>query len=519
MSKKLFYLLALTLTVISINYNVSAQSIGIFEGQGDVGNVKPKGTATYNSLTQQYTLTSSGANVWGKTDAFHFLWRKIKGDFILRANIKFTPRKGASEYRKVGVMIRTDLDAGSKHVDVATHGGKLVAMQYRRTKNDTTAQIISKVQNADVIQLERRGGVYTMSVARSGEPFISDTLKNMTVEDEVYAGIFLCAHDDKAVEKAIFSNVRIVGLNKADFRPYTDYIGSNIEILDLATKNSKIVYQYNKSIQAPNWTRDGKKLLYNQDDLLYTYDLATNKPTLLNTGDVKRNNNDHVISFDGKMLAISSFGVRGGPDNGRSIGYVVPITGGIPKRITTTAPSYIHSWSPDGKAIVFMSTRNDNSDIYSVSPEGGFETRLTTDPAYDDGCEYTPDGRYIYFNSMRTGHMQIWRMKPDGSEQTQVTNSDFNDWFPHISPDGKFIVYISFLQNEVKPQDHPFYRHVYLQKLAIDKPNAKPEVIAYLYGGQGTINTPSFSPDGKKLAFVSNTDLLFQIFPIEYQKK
>ncbi len=514
MIRKVFYFSAL---VICINYSANAQGIGIFEGQGDVGDVKPKGTATYNAQTQQYTLTSSGANVWATTDAFHFLWRKIKGDFILTANVRFLPSKGASEYRKVGVMVRSNLNAGSKHVDVTTHGGKLVAMQYRLKENDSTRQVISKVENADVIQLERRGNKYRMWVAKQGDPFTLDSLTTEAIEEDAYVGIFLCAHNAKAVEKAVFSNVRITVPNKLDFKPYTDYIGSNVEILDLATKNRRVIYQYNKSIQAPNWTRDGKKLLYNQDDLLYTYDLATNKPTLLNTGEVKRNNNDHVISFDGKRLAISSFGVRGGPDNGRSIGYVVPITGGEPKRITTVAPSYIHSWSPDDKAIVFMSTRNGNSDIYSVSPDGGTETRLTTDPAYDDGCEYTPDGKYIYFNSVRTGHMQIWRMKPDGSEQTQVTHSEFNDWFPHISPDGKFIVYISFLLNEVGPQDHPFYRHVYLQRMPIN--GGKPEVIAYLYGGQGTINTPSFSPDGKQVAFVSNTDLLFPIFPIEYQKK
>ena len=164
-----------------------------------------------------------------------------------------------------------------------------------------------------------------------------------------------------------------------------------------------------------------------------------------------------------------------------------------------------------------MSTRDGNSDIYRVSPDGGLETRLTTHPAYDDGSEYTLDGKYIYFNSSRSGHMQIWRMKADGSEQTQFTHSEFNDWFPHISPDGKFVVYISFLQTEVKPDDHPFYRHVYLQRIPIT--GGKPEVIAYLYGGQGTINTPSFSPDGKKVAFVSNTDLLFPIWPIEYQQK
>ena len=278
------------------------------------------------------------------------------------------------------------------------------------------------------------------------------------------------------------------------------------------TLNSRVIFQYEKSIQAPNWSRDGKYRLYNKNDLLYTFSLATSTPTLLNTGDVRRNNNDHVISFDGHMLAISSFGDKV-KDNGKSVGYVVPITGGVPKRVTTVAPSYIHSWSPDGKYLVFTSQRNGNFDIYRVPSEGGEEVRLTTDAAYDDGSEYTPDGRYIYFNSVRSGHMQIWRMKPDGSEQTQVTHSEFNDWFPHISPDGKWIVYISFLQSEVKPDDHPFYRHVYIQLMPINGGPSK--IIAYLYGGQGTINTPSWSPDSKHIAFVSNTDLMFPIFPVD----
>jgi Tol biopolymer transport system component len=217
------------------------------------------------------------------------------------------------------------------------------------------------------------------------------------------------------------------------------------------------------------------------------------------------------------MLAISSFGAKGGTDNGLSVGYVVPISGGQPKRVTTVAPSYIHSWSPDGKWLIFTSQRNNNFDIYKVSPEGGTETRLTTDTAYDDGSEFTPDGKWIYFNSTRSGRMQIWRMKPDGSEPTQVTHSGTIDWFPHISPDGKWIVYISFLESEVTIQDHPFYRHVYIQVMPISGGPSK--VIAYVYGGQGTINTPSWSPDSKHIAFVSNNDLLFPVFPIERQVK
>jgi len=517
MNRKLFYLLVVALPVFLFNYTAKAQSLGMFDGQTDIGTVKTKGTTVYNAEKQQYTLTGSGANIWATHDDFHFLWKKIKGDFILRANVQFVDRKGANEHRKIGLMVRSTLEPGSTYVDAAVHGVKLVAMQYRTKANDSTHQVVSKVEDANVVQLERRGNVYTLSVAKKGDLFTNDTFTTSEIGDDVYAGLFVCAHDAAATEKAIFSNVRVSVPAKVDFKPYTDYIGSNIEILDMATQNSRIIYQYDKSIQAPNWTRDGKNLLYNKDDLLYTYDLGTNTPTLLNTGDVKRNNNDHVISFDGKMLAISSFGAKGGADNGLSVGYVVPISGGQPKRVTTIAPSYIHSWSPDGKWLIFTSKRNNNFDIYKVSSEGGTETRLTADTAYDDGSEFTPDGKWIYFNSTRSGRMQIWRMKPDGSEPTQVTHSGTIDWFPHISPDGKWIVYISFLESEVTIQDHPFYRHVYIQVMPINGGPSK--VIAYLYGGQGTINTPSWSPDSKHIAFVSNTDLMYSIFPLEKQVK
>ena len=101
--------------------------------------------------------------------------------------------------------------------------------------------------------------------------------------------------------------------------------------------------------------------------------------------------------------------------------------------------------------------------------------------------------------------MQLWRMKPDGSDPEQLTNDEYNNWFAHVSPDGKSIVCISFLKDEVKPDDHPFYKHVYLRMMPANGGPLK--VIAYLYGGQGTINTPSWSPDSKKIAFVSNTDM------------
>jgi TolB protein len=185
---------------------------------------------------------------------------------------------------------------------------------------------------------------------------------------------------------------------------------------------------------------------------MYTFDLASRKPQVLNTGNVKNNNNDHVLSFDGRMLGLSS-GVQA---LGGSIIYTVPVTGGTPKQITPKGPSYLHGWSPDGKTLVFTGQRNNEFDIYTVPSNGGKEVQLTTAKGLDDGAEYTPDGKYIYFNSNRTGTMQIWRMKADGSDQEAVTDGEFHDWFPHISPDGKWIAFISFLKKKYQQMITPF---------------------------------------------------------------
>jgi Tol biopolymer transport system component len=189
---------------------------------------------------------------------------------------------------------------------------------------------------------------------------------------------------------------------------------------------------------------------------------------------------------------------------GGSIIYTVPVTGGTPRQITPRGPSYLHGWSPDNKYLVFTGQRDGDYNIYRVPAAGGPEERLTDAKGLDDGPEYSPDGKYIYFNSARTGTMLIYRMKADGTEQQALTTGEFHDWFPHISPDGKWMVFMSFLKEEVKADDHPFYKHVYLRMLPVSGAG-QPKVIAYIYGGQGTINTPSWSPDSKHLAFISNT--------------
>jgi TolB protein len=479
---------------------VAQQAIGVFTGNNDIGAVLHKGTAVYTPSTQTYRLSGAGSNIWFNHDEFHYAWKKIKGDFILQAR-GVLQGKGVDPHRKFGWMVRSSLDTSAPMVAATVHGDGLTSLQYRKTAHTNIEQAQSAITSADMIQLERKGNQYIMSVARFGEPYVVEQVSSLNLGDEVYIGLFICSHNKDVVEHVTFTNVRVIVPAAANFTPYRDYIGSHIEVMDVASGHRQIVYSANESLQAPNFTTDGRNLLYNSSKgLMYRLNLSTRQTALLNTEPVTGNNNDHVISFDGKMLGLSS---RNAQYN--SVVYTVPITGGTPKQITPVGPSYLHGWSPDGKYLIYTAERgNNNYDIYKIPATGGKEIRLTTVEALDDGSEYSPDGKHIYFNSTRSGTMQLWRMEADGSNQQQLTFDEYNNWFPHISPDGKWICFLSY-QKEVNPADHPFYKHVYLRLMPVGGGPAK--VIAYLYGGQGSINTPSWSPDGKQVAFVSNTGM------------
>ena len=476
------------------------QSVGIFEGQSDVGQVKNPGAVKYDSANQDYSISGSGTNMWLGADEFHFVWKRMKGNFILSSLAKFIG-KGVDPHRKIGWIVRKSLDTDSPHVTSVIHGDGRTSLQFRRTAGAMTEEKIFPISGADQLQLERKGDTYTASMARFGDPLVSEQITDLSLGDEVYVGLFVCSHNKDVVEKAIFSNVTVTVPARDDFVPYRDYIGSDLEILDVTKGSRRTIYHVADSLQAPNWTRDGKALIFNRNGRLYRFDLQKGTPVELNTAFAIRNNNDHVLSFDGKMLAISHHVAE---EQNQSNVFTLPVQGGTPKRVTTRGPSYLHGWSPDGKFLIFTGGRNGEFDIYKIPVNGGEEVNLTRSPGLDDGPEYTPDGKYIYFNSTRSGLMQLWRMKPDGSEQERVTNDEFNNWFPHISPDGKWIVFLSFLK-DVRPEDHPFYKQVYIRLMPLSGGPAK--VIAYLYGGQGTINVPSWSPDSKQVAFVSNSDI------------
>jgi len=484
----------------------SAQGIGVFEAHGDIGSPKLAGRASYDPAQQKYTLSAGGVNMWGNRDEFHFVWKKLRGDFILQARLAFVG-KGTDPHRKAGLMIRTSLEPDSAYADAAVHGDGLTSLQFRRTAGAITEQSESPARGADTVQLERKGNRIVMSAARFGDLYQETEIADPSLGDEVYVGLFVCSHNADVVETATFSNVRVVIPAPDSLRPYRDYLGSRLEILDVTTGDREQIFASQDPFEAPNWTTDGKALIYNTSGAspahrgrLVRFDLASRTGTIIDTGFAIRNNNDHVLSFDGTMLAISDQS----QGNGQSTIYTVPVTGGTPKQITKLTPSYLHGWSPDAKSLVYTGGRNGEFDVFRIASDGsGEETNLTKHPGLDDGPEYSPDGQWIYFNSVRSGTMQIWRMKPDGSSPEQVTNDDLNNWFPHVSPDGKWLAFITF-PKDVPPAEHPYYKRVYLRLMPIA--GGAPKVIAYVYGGQGTINVPSWAPDSRRLAFVSNSD-------------
>lgn len=474
----------------------AAAALGEFERADDVGKNLRAGSAAYDTATGRYRIAGGGANIWGKEDAFHFLSKTLSGDLSFTCDIAWEGA-GAEPHRKAAAMIRQGLDADAPYVDVAVHGDGLIELQYRREKGGATFGVRTPVKAPATIRLERDGDVFTASVAKDGGPFQPIGALALPLPEPLQVGLAVSAHNAKNLESALISGVKLTHRQPREGEKRIRE--TSLETLDIATGERRLVWRELSSFEAPNWSPDGRRFYINRSGGLYTLPVDGGAPERLDTGTADKCNNDHGLSFDGRWLAISS----GGGKEGSRI-FVLPAQGGTPRLVTPLGPSYWHGWSPDGATLIYCARRGSNYDIYSIPSAGGEERRLTTAEGLDDGCEFTPDGRKIYFNSERTGVMQLWRMNPDGSDQERVTDDHrYGDWFPHPSPDGKWLLFLSY---EGSVKGHPANQNVTLRLMPLA--GGKPKVVATLFGGQGTINVPSWSPDSSRVAFVSYRHVL-----------
>jgi TolB protein len=485
----------LLLSALFVGKSSGDGKTGIFEGSTDIGDGSLKGSVAYDSTAGTYTIASNGENMWFDKDAFEFVWKKMTGDAVVSADVSFLG-EGKNPHRKAVVIIRQSLDADSAYVDVARHGEGLTSLQYRDAKGATTHEVQANISAPQTIRLEKHGEYFSMLLAtKDGKMQVAGGSIRVPVQGDYYIGIGVCSHEKDVVESAVFSKVNI----QAPDTGGTPTLYSTLETISIESTDRRVVHVASERFEAPNWSRDGSYLLFNQSGSLFKIPVTGGTPQKIDTGFANRCNNDHGISPDGRWLAISDQS----QGEHKSFVYLVSILGGVPKRITQDSPSYWHGWSPDGTTLAFVGDRNGDFDIYTIPVTGGDEKRLTTAKGLDDGPDYAPDASFIYFNSERTGQMQIWRMKPDGSSQERITSDEFNNWFPHPSPDGKWIVFLSYGKDVT---GHPENQDVTLRLMSLA--DRKITILAKLFGGQGTINVPSWSPDGKRLSFVS-----YQLLP------
>jgi hypothetical protein len=390
----------------------SAQNntLGIFQENTDIGNPKKAGSAVYNQAEQSYSLKGAGYNIWFERDEFHYLFNKIKGDFILTANFEFVG-KGVEAHRKTGWMVRESKDEKSPHVTATLHGDGLTVLQWRVSTGvamrDPQDEIFATDSAYNIIQIERKGKVITMRAAQTGKPFdIIGTHEMENLPEEVLAGPFVCSHNPDVTEEVKIWNVRIDKPVPDDYNAgRSGPVGCRMETISVFDGKRKVIWEKAGRFEAPNWMPDGKKLLFNMDGLLYTIPVSGGEIIQLNTGTVNKCNNDHGISFNGKLVAISS--QKPGATQGGSAVFILPITGGEPELITENTPSYWHGWAPNNKEVVYVAMRGGKKvyNIYRNSIKGGKEVALTDikDGEHVDGCEYSPDGKYIYYNGNHTG--------------------------------------------------------------------------------------------------------------------
>ena len=469
---------------------VANQGLGVFEDHSDVGEVKVAGKVDFSSTSHSYTVTGSGENMWFAKDAFHLVWKRVSDENISITSLVNFVGQGKNPHRKACLIVRQSLDADSAYAAIVRHGDGLTSLQYRDEKGSTTHEIQSVVSNPAKLCLEKRGDTIVAVVSdEDGNMVNTGGSVRLRLTAPYYIGIGVCSHEADLAESAVFSKVEFK-------QPESVFLNlqSTLETVNVASTDRRVVKVFKDHIEAPNWTPDGTNLIYNSGGNLFKMPVYGGVCEQVETDFANKCNNDHGISPDGKWIAISDQSQR----DHQSTLYILQIDGGTPRKVIEGTPSYWHGWSPDGKTLAFCGQRDGQFGIFTVPVEGGKERRLTTAPKLDDGPDYSPDGKYIYFNSDRSGKMQIYRMSTEGEKIEPMTSDDNNNWFPHISPDGKSMVFLTY---EPDVEGHPQNKNVMLRLMNLE--DRKITILAKLFGGQGTINVPSWSPDSKRLAFVS----------------
>lgn len=263
-------------------------------------------------------------------------------------------------------------------------------------------------------------------------------------------------------------------------------------MVDVRSGVSRLVFSSEDVlVEAPNWSPDGKWLVVNGDGKLFRVSVNGGELEEIPLGGVPEINNDHVISPDGATVYVSA-----------EDGHLYGVTAGVARRVSNDRGEgfryYLHGISPDGSQLAYIGMDSErNTNVWTIPAAGGDDVPVTDDEFADDGAEFGPDGEWIYFNSERaSGNAQLFRISGDTVEQ--LTHDERVNWFPHPAPDGSAIAYVSFPPGTV---GHP--ADVEDVRVRLLDTSGEIREIATVFGGQGTMNVPSWSPDSRFFAYVA----------------
>ena len=281
-----------------------------------------------------------------------------------------------------------------------------------------------------------------------------------------------------------------------------------IHVLNVDTGEDRVIHTDRETLfEAPNWTKSGQ-LIVNGGGKLWSLNASGGAPQAISIDGIPDVNNDHVLAPDHESIFIST--------NDDWQIYHASISGGSATRVTPNTPNvmhFLHGVNATANQLAYVQIHQSQQGLFSngkvhlLDLETGADRVLLGGEAPEDGPEYSANGDWIYLNTEHfdggvngtPGHAQIAKVRIDGSELTQLTFDENVNWFPHLAPNGDRWAYISFPAGTL---GHPADLPVAI-KVVENEHWGDARTVATLFGGQGTINVNSWSPDSKSLAYVS----------------
>jgi hypothetical protein len=184
-------------------------ALGAFTNSDDVGAPPIKGSAEFDASSGQYRITGSGADIWAKADQFHYVWRRMSGDFTVTATARFL--SSGNDHRKASIMLRQSLDTDSPFLHLVIHGNGMPGIQFRSAKGDNVNTVDLPIEGPGAFKLKlvRKGAAITVWLAKDNGALRELGTTQNQLGSPVLVGLGVSSHTQTATNTVLFSDVSV----------------------------------------------------------------------------------------------------------------------------------------------------------------------------------------------------------------------------------------------------------------------------------------------------------------------